>query len=165
MNPYTSRILGMLGDRPAVAVLEATPKRLQELFAALGAKGLKRSYAPGKWTAAQILCHLADVEVVLAFRLRQALAEPNHRIQVFEQDDWAKRYSELDPATALATQNVVREWNLALIRRLTPEDLRRVTHHPERGEESVDTIIKLLAGHDLNHMQQLEQIRAAAAGA
>ncbi len=163
MDPYTSRILATLGDRPALSVLETTPKRLQELFAALGAQGLKRSYAPGKWTAAGIFCHLADVEVVFAFRLRQALAEPNHRIQVFEQNDWAKRYSGLDPATALATQNVVREWNLALIRQLKPEDLHRITHHPERGDESVETIIKMLAGHDLNHMQQLEQIRAAAA--
>ncbi len=163
MNPYTSRILSILGDRPALSVLESTPKRLQQLFKDLGPQGLKRSYAPGKWTAEEILCHLADVEMVAGFRLRQALAEPNHRIQVFEQDDWAKRYAGLDPAAAVAAQNALRAWNLALIRQLKPEDLRRVTLHPERGEESVETIIKMLAGHDLNHMQQLEQIRAAAA--
>ncbi len=163
MNPYTERILKNLGDRPPLAVLEATPKRLQELYAALGPQGVKRSYAPGKWSGAEILCHLADVELAVGFRLRQALAEPNHRIQAFEQDDWAKRYAELDPAVALSAQNALRAWNVALIRRLTPEDLRRVAHHPERGEESVETLIKLLAGHDLNHIQQLEQIRAAAA--
>ncbi len=163
MNPYTSRILATLGGRSPLSVLEATPNRLQKLVKDLGPAGLKRSYGPGKWTAAEILCHLADVEIAVGFRLRQALAEPNHRIQPFEQDDWAKRYSGLDAGTALAAQNALREWNLALIRQLKPEDLSRVAHHPERGEESVDTIIKLLAGHDLNHIQQLEQIRTAAA--
>ena len=167
MSEYRERILKLLGNRKPTDVLEATPKRLQEAFRAMGPEGLKRSYAPGKWSAAQILCHLADAEMAIGFRLRQVLSEENHKIQAFEEDDWAKRYTGLDAKTALDAQAAMRAWNLALIRTLKPEDWKRNTFHPERGEETVEVLIKMLAGHDLNHLAQMEQIagqKVAAAG-
>jgi hypothetical protein len=162
MSTYKERILTTLGNRKPVEVLAATPKRLQEIFRVLGPEGLKRSYEPGKWSATQILCHLADAEMAIGFRLRQVLAEDNHKIQAFEQDDWAKRYTSLDAKTALDAQNAMRAWNLALIRSLRPEDWQRRGVHPERGEETVEVLIKMLAGHDLNHLSQMEQIAGQA---
>jgi len=162
MHPYTKRILALLGDRDPLATLAASAERVEELFGGLSGKGLQRSFGPGKWTASEILCHLADVELAVGFRVRQALAEDDHRIQPFEQDDWARRYKALDPAVAVRSYRALREWNLNLFRSLTPRDLARVAQHPERGEESVGTILRLLAGHDLNHIQQLERIQAAA---
>ena len=161
MNSYTERILGLLGDRSPVASLEASSKRIESLASALGRGGLARSYAPGKWTANQILAHLADAELAIGFRLRQALAEDNYTIQPFDQELWAKRYDALDGALAARTFTALREWNLALIRSLKPEELARPAMHPERGPESVEIIIKLLAGHDLNHLAQLETIASA----
>lgn len=161
MNPYTERILGLLGDRPPVASLEASSKRIESLVSALGRGGLARSYAPGKWTANQILAHLADAEIAIGFRLRQALAEDNYTIQPFDQELWAKRYGALDGALAARTFTTLRQWNLALIRSLKPEELARPALHPERGPESVEIIIKMLAGHDLNHLAQLETIASA----
>jgi hypothetical protein len=158
-HPYTSRILGLLGDKPFLGVLESTPARLQQHFDRLGPQGLKKSYGPGKWTAAQIFCHLADAELAIGFRSRQAVVEPNHRIQAFDQDQWASNYARQDAATAVKACSAARAWNLSFWRTLTAEDLARVAFHPERGEESVETILKLLAGHDLNHLAQLEQIR------
>ncbi|MBV9608335.1 MAG: DinB family protein [Acidobacteria bacterium] len=165
MSTYRERIFKTLGNRKPVEVLEATPKRLQELFRSLGPEGLKRSVEPGKWTAAQILCHLADAEMGIGFRLRQVLSEDNHKIQAFEQDDWAKRYAGLDAKTALDAQAAMRAWNLALIRTLQPEEWQRRAFHPERGEETVEVLIKMLAGHDLNHLAQIEQIAGQAAAA
>src|SRR5688572_24947388 len=161
MNPYTERILGLLGDRAPVASLEASSKRIESLASTLGRDGLGRSYAPGKWTASQILAHLADAELAIGFRLRQALAEDNYIIQAFDQELWAKRYGALDGALATRTFSALRQWNLALIRTLKPEELARPAMHPERGPESVEIIIKMLAGHDLNHLAQLETIASA----
>jgi hypothetical protein len=89
MNPYAS----FLGNRDPLDVLTATPRKLAEVVRTLGPAGLDRSYAPGKWSARVILCHLADAEIAFAFRLRQALAEPDHVIQPFDQDAWARTYS------------------------------------------------------------------------
>jgi hypothetical protein len=158
MNPYTQRILGYLGDRPCLASLEETAGRIQATAAQLVPDRLERSRGAGTWTAREILCHLADVELAAGFRLRQALSEDDHRIQPFDQDRWASRYGALDAAIAVRSLAALREWNLALIRTLGPEDLARPAFHPERGPEPVDAIIKMLAGHDLNHLAQLETI-------
>jgi hypothetical protein len=157
MRTYTERILGLLGDRPPVTSLQQTATRIQEIAQRADADGLARPYAPGKWTAAQVLCHLADAEIATGFRLRQVLSQDNHVIQPFDQDRWADRYQDLDGAAAARAFGALRQWNLALIRSLTAADLARPAHHPERGPEPAGQIIKMLAGHDLNHLAQLEQ--------
>jgi len=161
MNPYVERMLGLLGDRPVVESLGHTAQRIEAIAGALDAGRMERTYAPGKWTARQILAHLADCELAVGFRLRQALAEENHAAQAFDQDRWAARYAALDGAVALRSFVALRPWNLALIRSLSSQDLARPYVHGERGPESVGLIIKMLAGHDLNHLAQLEQIAAA----
>ena len=160
MNPYRERILGLVGDRPALSSLEATPARIEALVARIGRSGMSRACAPGKWTARQILAHLADAEIATGFRLRQALAEDEHVVQPFDQDLWARRYEALDGEAAARAFCALRLWNVALVRTFTPQDLARPMLHPERGMESVEILVKLLAGHDLNHLAQLEQIAA-----
>src|SRR4029079_13310286 len=101
------------------------------------------------------------------FRVRQILSEDGHRIQGFDEAGWARRYTDVDPEIALASYLALRRWNLALFRGLAPKDLERQAVHPERGPETLGTIIRLLAGHDLNHPAQLERLRRrrpAAAG-
>jgi hypothetical protein len=158
MNPYVERILGLLGDRPVVESLQHTGKRIEAMAGSLDPMRMERTYAPGKWTARQILAHLADCELAIGFRLRQALAEENHQAQAFDQDHWAARYSGLDGAVAARAFVALRAWNLALVRLLGPKDLERPYVHGERGPESVGILVRLLAGHDLNHLAQLEQI-------
>jgi hypothetical protein len=154
MNPYAS----FLGGRDPRAAIAETADKLASHAARLGAEGLKRSPAPGKWSAAEILCHLADCEGVFAFRLRQALAEPYHTIQPFDQDAWAKPYGSYDPKLALELFSAVRRWNLALLDTVAPEDLAKKLTHPERGEMTFQTVVETMAGHDLNHLEQLERI-------
>jgi hypothetical protein len=159
MNPYAS----FLGDRNPVEVIENTSKRLYETSATLGTTGLEWRPAPNKWNAREILCHLADCEIVFAFRLRQTLAENHHVIQPFDQERWAGTYGGRDVRIALDVFSSVRDWNIALIQSASPEQLARKVTHPERGEETFRTIVETMAGHDLNHLGQLEKIVAASA--
>jgi hypothetical protein len=155
---YRSRILGLLGERNPVESMEASAKRVEAVARKLGEAGLSRSYGPGKWTGKQILAHLADAETAIGFRTRQVLAEDHHTIQPFDESAWARRYDSVDAEAALGAFLASRRWNLALFRKLTAADLSREAVHPERGPETLDTIIRLLAGHDLNHLAQLEKL-------
>ena len=157
MNPYASQ----LGDRDPQAVIAETPERLADLVTRLGPDGLQRSLAPGKWTAREILCHLADCEIALSFRLRQALAEPHHTIQPFDQDLWARVYGPLDARAALEAFTALRRWDIAVIAGISQADRSKPVHHPERGPMTVYTIVEMMAGHDLNHLQQLDRLAAA----
>ena len=116
--------------------------------------------APGKWSAREIVCHLADTEIVFAFRLRQTLAEDHHVIQPFDQDRFAVPYHALDAGTALATFRAVRAWNLAWLGSVPAEAATRPVTHPERGQMEFHVIVETMAGHDLNHLAQLESIAA-----
>jgi hypothetical protein len=154
MNPYAA----FLGDGNPLDAIDATAERLSEIANALGDAGVERKPAPGKWNAREIVCHLADCEVVFAFRLRQTLAEPEYVVQPFDQEKWAATYAAFDIHGALATFSTVRAWNLALIRSLPPEAFSRALTHPERGRMTFQTLVETMAGHDLNHLRQLDAI-------
>ena len=147
-----------LGEHDPFEVLTETQKRVPAVAQALGPAGLKRTYGPGKWTAAQVLAHLADCEIALGFRVRQILSEPDLGIQTFDQDRWARLYDNMDGIEAAHTFQALRAWNLSLFRLLDKHDLEKTATHPERGPEKVQTVIRIMAGHTLNHLAQLERI-------
>jgi hypothetical protein len=153
-NPYAS----FVGEQAPRQVIAATGSKLESLAQALGPAGVERSPAPGKWSPREILCHLADCEVVFAFRLRQAAAEPHHVIQPFDQDKWASSYAAFDAAAALQVFRTVRQWNLKLIDSLPAEVFSKPLTHPERGQMTFQVLVETMAGHDLNHVQQIEAI-------
>src|SRR5271154_4529245 len=155
-NPYAS----FLGDRDPLEVTRATPGRLENLLRSLGPAKSVIAPAPGKWSVRDILCHLADCEIVFAFRLRQALAQNRHVIQPFDQDDWAVTYGTYDAPVALTAFCAVRQWNLALIAGLKAEDFDKPLNHPERGDMTLKVVVETMAGHDLNHLRQVEAFRA-----
>jgi hypothetical protein len=152
MNPYASH----LADRDPIAVIAATPGELAGRTGTLTPEGANRSPAPGKWSARQIVCHLADTEIAFGFRLRQGLAEKDHVIQPFDQDRWAERYDAYDLASALELFTHLRRWNLLLVKSLAPADFDRPLSHPERGAMTYRTLVETMAGHDLNHLAQLK---------
>ena len=160
MNEYRNRLLGLLGTDSPWDVLEATPARVAALVERLGEEGLGSRFEPGKWTGREVVGHLADVEIGVGFRIRQIVSEPDHVIQPFDQDGWARPYPALDGRVAARALAALRAWNLSYYRALPPSDLVRVAMHPERGEESVETLIRMHAGHDRNHLAQLERIAA-----
>ena len=162
VDPYLRQILARLGTLDPIEVLAATPSRLAELAEGLTEPDWSRSHEAGKWPARTVLAHLADTELGLGFRLRQAIAvpagEPPHAVQPFDQDAWAERSSRADPSIALETFRALRAWNLVLLAGFSLEDWGCDMFHHERGFESVDTLVRFLAGHDLHHLDQLERV-------
>lgn len=161
INPY-ARFLGNLNANEVIA---ATPEHLARLVESLGNERANVSPAPGKWSAREILCHLADCEIVFAFRLRQTLAEDHHTIQPFDQDIWARTYAAYSVQDALAAFSAVRQWNVALIRNTDAAGLAKPVTHPERGTMTFQTVVETMAGHDLNHINQIESIAGRRASA
>jgi hypothetical protein len=160
MNPYASYV----GERDPLTVIAATASELAAGTAGLSAEDVNRAPAPGKWSLRQIVCHLADTEIAFGFRLRQALAEPNHVIQPFDQDSWAAHYDAYDLASALESFRAMRRWNLLLIASLGAEEFARPLSHPERGAMTFRTLVETMAGHDLNHLRQLKESRVSPSG-
>lgn len=156
LNPYAS----FLGDRDPLEVLSATAGKLASLVRSLGPERTEKKPAPRKWNAREIICHLADCETVFAFRLRQTLAEERHEIQPFDQEKWATVYAAYDAPSALAVFSSVRRWNLAFLQAASASAFAKGVTHPERGEMTFKTIVETMAGHDLNHLTQLEAIAA-----
>ena len=160
---YAGAILALLGDRDPLVVLRETGPALGQAVASLSDEQLRRPEAPGKWSIVHVLQHLADSDLVWAWRVRLILAHDRPTITGYDQDLWAERlhYGDADPRQALATFGVLRDANLRLLDRATPSDMARVGVHSERGEESVGHLCRLYAGHDLLHLNQIARIRAS----
>ena len=154
LNPYAR----FLDGRPLEAILAETGARLSSLLAAIGPEKAFFPPAPGKWSPAEIVCHLADSELVFAFRLRQTLAEDAPVIQPFDQEKWAATYPGIPAEQALQLFKAVRGWNLRLIASALPAAAGRPVTHPERGTMTFLTLVETMAGHDLNHLGQLQRL-------
>jgi hypothetical protein len=156
MNPYASYLAG----KDPLEVIAATPGQLATFVRTLGPERIEKSLAPGKWTAREIVCHLADCEIVFSYRLRQALAEDHHLIQPFDQDKFAAVYAAYDAPAALAVFSALRRWNISFIHAVPADAFSKRVKHPERGEMTFKDIVETMGGHDLNHVKQLEAIAA-----
>ena len=154
LNPYAQ----FVGSRSPLEVLQSTAGSLAALVDRVGSSRIDVAPAAGKWSPREILCHLADCEIAFGFRLRQTLAEDAHVIQPFDQEKWAAQYEGLSASDALAAFSVLRKWNLLLIERSLPQFAGKTVTHPERGTMTFATIVETMAGHDLNHLEQLQRI-------
>jgi hypothetical protein len=160
---YASAILDLLANNDPVTVLRHTPSTVAQMVSGLTRDQLHVPEAPGKWSLVEVLQHLADSDLVWGWRVRLILAQDRPQITGYDQDLWADRlhYADADPDEALSVFTILRRVNLALIERATPADLKRVGVHSERGEESVEYLLRLYAGHDLLHLRQIDRIRAS----
>jgi len=163
---YVAALLELLGDREPLSILRQTSSAVREAISGLSLEQLRRPERPGKWSIVQVLQHLADSDVVWAWRMRLILAQDRPPLTGYDQDLWAERlgYAAADPDEAMEQFTVMRRANLRLLERATPADLQRVGVHVERGEESLEHLRRLYAGHDILHLRQIERIRAALHG-
>ncbi len=162
VQQYTKRILAQTQDQDPLKVLAASPKKLDRLIKGISPAKLRKRPAPEKWSVAEILAHLADGEIILGWRMRSILGAPGIAVQAYDQNAWnaSLHYDKRDPRKDLIQHRVVREANLALLKTLTPQQWKQFGMHSERGEESIERIVRMMAGHDLNHIQQIEGILA-----
>jgi len=157
---YTQRILSHAQGKDPLQVQRETPKALAALIRGLRRKQLTRKPAPGKWSIAEILAHLADTEIVVAWRLRHVLGKNGAPVQAYDQNAWAEifGYIHRDSEESLEFFRVMRVRNLALLEGLPKKLWQNYGVHQERGKESVARIVRLYAGHDLNHLEQVGKI-------
>jgi len=150
-----------------VGVFRAAPGRLRRSISGLDADDLGFRNRPGKWSIQEIVCHLADSELVGAVRLRQALADaPAPRFPAYDQDRWALAlgYGSRAPAeigAAVGLFEMLRESAAALLDRVEPSGWERVGVHREWGTLSVRQLLELYADHGERHVGQILAIRVA----
>ncbi len=145
---------------------EKSPKQVAAAVSGLPEKVLRYKPAPDKWCILEVLGHLADVEIVYAYRLRQMLADKKPVIAPIDQDDWARGlgYVETPPAEMVALYGLNRHANLRLLRRLTLSDLGKSAYHPETKQDvTVAELIEKLATHGASHLEQIERLKLEAA--
>ena len=161
---YVRALLAMLGERDPLDVAAALVPWLEDRLAGLSDAVLRRPESPGKWSAVEIVQHLADSELVLGWRTRLILTEDRPAIQGYDQDGWARtlRYADAPLALAMDQLRATRAANLRVWRALTRAERERVGLHSERGPESLDLLIRLVGGHDLVHRRQIDRVLAAA---
>jgi hypothetical protein len=162
---YTAALMEALGSRDALEALAEMPAALRRAVDGLSEEQLSTPEHAGKWSVRQVVQHLADAELVGSFRFRMVLAHDAPELPGYDQDAWAERlgYDESDVGTALEDFTRLRHANLRLLRRATPDDLERVMHHSERGNEPLAHMMRMYAGHDVIHLRQIARIRAAIA--
>ena len=166
VSAYVASLLALLGDRDPLEVLGATPTAAARVLAHAAPSALTAPEAPGKWSVAGVLQHLADSEGINGLRIRRMLVEDTPPISAYDQDAWARvfRYASADPGLALRDFTAVRAANLRLWSSLDATALARAGMHAERGLETAGMLIRLLAGHDLVHLKQIDRILGASAG-
>jgi DinB superfamily len=157
VEQYMERILGNV-DRDPVAIQAATKQTLDRLIANVPVEKLKRRPSPDRWSIAEIVAHLLDAEIVAAFRIRMILSEPGSVITAYDQDKWAEKldYKSADPVQGLKQFGVLREMNVAVLSKLTEEEWERFGMHEERGKETLRQMVRMYAGHDVNHLKQID---------
>jgi hypothetical protein len=162
VQQYVARITSYVEGKEPLAVQAATPKKLERLIKGLPASKLRKRPGPDQWSVNEILAHMADTEIVGGFRMRLILGSPGTPIAGFDQDAWviAGHYDKRDPRKSVEQFRAVREANLALLKSLTPGQWKHYGMHSERGRESIEDHVLRFAGHDLNHLQQIERILA-----
>jgi hypothetical protein len=159
---YIQRILSHVEGQDAIKVQRATAAKLKKLVRGLTPKQLKWKPEPGKWSIAEILAHLADVEIAASWRMRLIIGANGTTTQPFDQDVWASvfQYNQRDAKQSLEVFRVLRENNLAMLKALPRESWDNYGMHLERGKETIAHLARMFAGHDTNHVRQIESIVA-----
>ena len=142
----------LVGSQDPLSLLASTPDRIADLVRGWDARRWSETYAPGKWTAAQLVLHLAHDEIGFCNRVRFALTVDRYVIQPYEGADWVGLETPTEPETALAAFLALRNLNLILYRRIPSDRRARPILHPDVGEILIDWILHTLAGHDLHHL-------------
>jgi len=160
---YRAKMDRLIGTRNPIEILGETADLLGRIVGAHSAEEMRRRPYEGKWTPNEILGHLIDAEWVFGFRMRLILCEDSPTILGMDQEHWVdgQRYNDREPSELMDAFRNMRECNLPLWKQMSGADLERTGQHNERGPESLGTMLRMVAGHDLSHLDQIQRYLAA----
>lgn len=160
-NPYTKRILSNILNKDAFNIYCQTPSRLKHLVKGLNERQLNTPRGKSGWSIRQIVNHLCDAESVFAYRVRLILSQSGTPIQAYDEAAWAKNlhYEKSNCQEKLELFTQLRNDHIKTLRSLSPSEWQRFGMHAERGKETVERLVQMHAGHDVNHRKQVEEIR------
>ena len=161
IRAYVRKIDGYRAGREPLPLLRVGPAKIARAIKGLRSAQLRKRPAPGKWSIMEILGHLVDTEVVYGYRYRLALSQPGVPIPGYQEATWAValRHRDRNPARLMAHIATLRKINLDLIESMPRRTWQRYGMHSERGKETVRRTAELIAGHDLNHLDQIQAIK------
>jgi len=159
-DAYRRGLFERVGDRDPVTILEETPGVLAAIVQDADPAAMRARPAPGKWSPVEVLGHLVDTEWVFGHRARAILSDDRPQIIGIDQDEWVARlgHANADPARLAEDFASLRHVNVRFWRGVDAADLDRVGLHDERGEEPLGTLLRMMAGHDLHHVEQLRAL-------
>src|SRR5215469_18764904 len=157
---YKARILGLMEGKDPIAVQRATASEIVRLIDGVPPEKLGQRPAAEKWSVAEVLAHLAEGEITSSWRYRQMLEHDGCSLPGYDQNLWNRlgSYSTRKPETSLELFRLLRETNLQMFERLTPEEWQKRGVHTERGPMTVHDLAVQIAGHDINHLAQIKAI-------
>lgn len=164
---YVKALLDLLGTRDPFDVMEELEGAVREVVAGVPEARLRVPEAVGKWSMLQVVGHLVDTEIVYGYRVRLVLAEDQPTVPGYDQDRWASVWEARAAVGAVRMEQLLgdlgylRRMNLRLYQALGAGEMERWGEHSERGAESVQKMLRLLAAHDLVHRRQLLRVRSA----
>jgi hypothetical protein len=156
MNPYAK----YLGGRDPLAIAAATPAQIAGRIRGLSPRLLAKRPAPDKWSIQEIIAHLTETEMVMCCRARWIAFEEQPTLVPFDQEKWAAGWPREKETVSemLERFRLLRRSQVRLFRGVPDKDWQRTGNHPERGIVTLREQLETLAGHDLNHLEQIERI-------
>jgi hypothetical protein len=161
-HPYTKRILSYLIGKDPLKVYIQTPKTIKRLTKGLTEAQLHVTTKERKWSIAQIVHHMSDAEFVAGYRYRMALADSGTKIQAFDEQKWERnlKYDTSNTKEKIALFITLREDHIAMLKKLSKSEWSRYGMHQERGKETIERMLQMIAGHDINHVRQIATLRS-----
>jgi len=157
---YKARILSLVQGKDPIAVQRETPELLAQLTKGISGNKLRERPAKDRWSVAELLAHLAEAEIGSSWRYRQMIEHSGCPLSPYDQELWnvLGDYASRSPEESIQLFRLLREANLRMFGRLTPEQWQRYGIHAERGEMTLEDLARQIAGHDLNHIEQIRKI-------
>lgn len=163
IEQYKQRIQNYAAGKEPLKVQAKTAEKIEKLIKRIPNATLRKRPASDKWSVTEIIAHLEDAEIVTSYRIRRILGAPGTQIEAYDQEKWAEaeNNAKRDTRAALGVFKALRAANIELLKSLRPEQWKHSGMHAERGEESIERITEMIAGHDINHLIQIERILAS----
>jgi len=162
MRDYQARLNAYSAGKDPIAMQREAPLTLAALIDGVTERDLRTRPALGKWSVGEILAHLAEDEIATAWRYRQMIEHCGCDLASFDQDQWAQlgNYASWEPKEALELFRLLRGANLRMLAQLNSDDWQKFGIHAERGKITVSDLARHMAGHDMNHIDQIRRILA-----